>query len=507
MTDILRKLSVRQKLIAITMTTVLGVTVFLASMVVLNEAVEKKRSLYQKRKEQLAILAEVISSRSNAAVVFKDVNTATENLNSLGALRSDSALVLAGIFMPDNILFAEYQPIGRPHVLRSQALTNGCHMISNESITDPLLRVCAPIQLDEDKIGEVRIVYDMTSDLESFRKNLQRFLAGVLATVVAALGLAFLLSSWLQRIISEPILYLREAMHRVSSSKDYSVRVSPTGNDELGALVDGFNQMLVQIQLRDTELALKGSELQDQVKTRTRELQQANQQRILWLENLAHILRHELKSATVGVRSSLELIERRSKDQALSKYVERAKTSMNYMAKLLDSVGTASTLESSFDQDPKQRLSITQLITHQSETYRELYPGVDFDYNGDADVHVMASEVRLVQLLDKLIANAVDYHDIGSTIHITAESQDATVLLSVSNHGACLPNDKQRIFELFVSLRDTKHKNSENFGLGLYIVKLIVESHGGQVSAEDLPDRSGARIKVSLPKVVDSHVH
>lgn len=484
------------------MTTVLGVTVFLAGIVVLNEAVEEKRSVFQKRKEQLTILAEIIGSRSNAALVFNDIDTATENLNSLSALRVDSALVFAGIFLPDNTLFAEYQPVGRAHVLRSHALTESCYANGQDTEKDLLIRICTSISLDDDWIGEVRLVYDMRDDLKSFRKKLRRFLAGVLAVVVATLGLAFLLSSWLQRIISEPILYLQKAMHRVSSSKDYSVRVSHTGNDELGALVNGFNQMLEQIQLRDTELAHKGDELQSQVRRRTLELQQANQKRILWLENLAHILRHELKSATVGVRSSLDLIERRSSGQALDKYIERARTSMNYMANLLDSVGTASTLESSFDQDPKQRLDVTQLIKNQSEVYCELYPGVNIEHQCDAGAFVMASEARLVQLLDKLVANAVDHHTVGSTIRIAAECRDATVVVSVSNRGASLPNDKQRIFELFVSLRDSKYRNSENFGLGLYIVKLIVESHGGRVSAEDLPGQSGARINVSLPRIV-----
>lgn len=502
---ILSKLSVRQKLIGITMITVLGVTVFLASMVVFNEAVERRQSVYQKRVEQLAIVAEIIASRSTAAIVFDDKVTATENLNSLRALRSDASLVLAGIFDPKGVLFAEYRPVGQQHRLSEQVVARGCEE-GEQSTMEPLLRVCSPIRLDENGIGEVRLIYDMADDLKLFKNKLLEYLFGVLVVVVAALGLALLLSSWLQRIISEPILELREAMRQVSSSKDYSIRVSPVGQDELGALVDGFNEMLKQIQSRDTELALNSEQLQEQVTARTQELQEANQQRMLWLENLAHILRHELKSATVGVRSSLDLIERRAKDESLDRYIDRARISMNYMAKLLDSVGTASTLESSFEQDEKQRLDLAQLVERQVEVCRASYSGVDIACRCQPGIEVLASESRLMQLLDKLIANAVDYHVDGSTIDLATEGHGQDVVLSVSNQGSPLPENKERIFELFVSMRDAEHRQSENFGLGLYIVKLIVKSHGGRIEAENLPDCSGARISVILPRIINGEV-
>ena len=118
--DVLRKLSVRQKLISIAMITVLGVTVFLASTVVLGEAVKGKRSLYEQRTEQLEIVAEIIGSRSTAAVIFDDVTTATENLGSLSALRSSTALISAGIFAPRDTPLRRV-PSGRPDERSSQA--------------------------------------------------------------------------------------------------------------------------------------------------------------------------------------------------------------------------------------------------------------------------------------------------------------------------------------------------------------------------------------------------
>jgi signal transduction histidine kinase len=495
----LYKLSIRKKLIVIIMSTVVAVVLFIAGMVVINEATQEKRSLYERRTEQLVIVVDIIGSRSTAALIFNDATTAVENLNSLHALRSDEALVLAGIFKPDNQLFAEYRPNARQHRQRSLALSRGCETINHSLEESSLLWVCAPIRLDREYIGEVRIVFDMTNDLKLFKVSLKKYLSGVLLVVLVALLMALGLSNWLQRIISDPILHLREAMRKVSSSRDYSIRLIPVGDNELSSLVMGFNAMLEQIQLRDTELARTSDQLQDQVKVKTRELQKANDQRMLWLENLAHILRHELNSATLGVRSSLDLIERRTKNEDLRTYTDRARNSLSYMVRLLDSVGTASTLESSFDNDQRQPLDLSVLIARQLEQYAVIYPGVQIVKCCQSGLIVMASEARLLQLLDKLVANAVDFHVTGSPVKINAECQNTDAVLSVSNYGVALPEDKQRIFELFMSIRDAKHKQSENFGLGLYIVKLIVESHGGKVTAEDLPNLSGAQINVILP--------
>jgi K+-sensing histidine kinase KdpD len=81
------------------------------------------------------------------------------------------------------------------------------------------------------------------------------------------------------------------------------------------------------------------------------------------------------------------------------------------------------------------------------------------------------------------------------------QKSDRQALLSVIDEGVKLPEDKNRIFELFVSMRDPKRKKNDNLGLGLYIVKLIAESHRGHVQAKDLEQKEGAEFTVTLPLV------
>ncbi|MEE4376419.1 MAG: ATP-binding protein [Candidatus Competibacteraceae bacterium] len=495
----LAKLSITRKLIAITLLTTTVVVLLMAVVIVFSEAITQKRSLYQKRTEQFAALAEIIGSRSTAALIFDDRATAQENLNALRILDHDTDLVLASIHRPDGMLFAEYQASHRDSQLREQAVAYGCPE-PDQNQMERLLPVCAAIMLDGERLGDVRLVFDMTTDLQQLRTGLIRYLFLVLLFLIVAFGLTVIISSRLQRLVSTPILVLREAMKKVSEDKDYSVRVTLSSDDELGALVVGFNDMLAQIQSRDAKLAQYSSQLEDEIAARTAELAEANRRRILWLENLARFLRHELKNSTIGIKSSLDLIERRSQqNEKIAKYIERANTSVSFMQRLLESVGSATTLETSFQQESHIRLDLTQLVTQQVQNYHALYPQAELITECGNVIEVLGNHTHLVQLLDKLVANAVDHCALGTPIIITAKIENDQAVLAVANQGASLPDDKERMFELFVSMRDATHRENDNLGLGLYLVKLIAEAHGGGVMAEELPVVQGALFTCRLP--------
>src|SRR6185503_5171546 len=103
--------------------------------------------------------------------------------------------------------------------------------------------------------------------------------AGIVGLVfLASLLLAFALSSQLQRLISDPILRLARVARSVALEKNYSVRATKQSNDELGQLVDGFNEMLVQIQARDIALQMARDNLEKRVQERTGELEKIHRQ-------------------------------------------------------------------------------------------------------------------------------------------------------------------------------------------------------------------------------------
>ncbi|MDQ7073020.1 MAG: ATP-binding protein [Gammaproteobacteria bacterium] len=105
----------------------------------------------------------------------------------------------------------------------------------------------------------------------------------------------------------------------------------------------------------------------------------------------------------------------------------------------------------------------------------------------------------MVQMLDKLIANAVDFHLPETSIVVSLYVSDSVAILSINNEGPTLPENMDgQLFQPMVSIRETvTQSSSPHLGLGLYIVKLIVQQHKGKVTAKNW--QQGVEFQVELP--------
>ena len=480
---LLNRLSLQGKLITIMLVTSVSGVFLTAVLVFINETFSQQRAI----REQLSTLATMISVTSTAAVIFNDPEAAGETLSALSA---EPGIVYAAIYKDEKV-FAHYQlPFDRsPPAIPDETNAQGIW------ITDDMIHLYQSIVLDGRAIGALHI----TADLQKLYVNLLDYLAIVLAIMSGASLLTWVLSAYLQRLISTPIVKLHQAMQVVSQDDNYSVRVARSSDDELGTLVDGFNHMLDQIQTRDEELARYSATLEEQVAARTKALSKANRERILWLETMARFLRHELKNTMIGFRSCLDLIERRTQEEAIAPYLTRARTSLTYMGKLLDGIGNASSLEATCYSEQHSRLDLSALVKTRVKEYRNLYPQpIVLDQFAEG-IEILGNDIRILQMLDKLVANASEHSKPKAAIRLGLYRQADWGILCVANEGEQLPDNKKDIFQLFVSMRVPERKSNDNLGLGLYVVKLIAESHGGRVRAEDLETATGALFTVSLP--------
>ncbi|MGH8603770.1 MAG: sensor histidine kinase, partial [Gammaproteobacteria bacterium] len=173
--------------------------------------------------------------------------------------------------------------------------------------------------------------------------------------------------------------------------------------------------------------------------------------------------------------------------------------SIDFMNALLENVGTASSLEASIYQDVRGQMELSGLLTACLEEYRSSYSEHEFVVRCSPGITILGKDDRVRQMLDNLISNGIEHSRAGTPIVVSLEKHGRQAVLSVSNEGPKLPEDKESLFDLYVSMRDPKHKRQEHLGLGLYIVKLVVESHGGQVQARDLEAKDGVIFTVTLP--------
>jgi len=183
--------------------------------------------------------AQILGDNAAAALTFGDHNAATETLNSL---RNKTSVTAARLYDANGKPFADYtnNQTGQQNI-PSKPLRQNTYFVSGH------LDVFKNIKLDGKVIGTVFI----RTDAREIRSSLQRF-AMILAFVilVSLLG-ALLASAQFQRIISDPILHLAGTARAISSRKDYSIRVEKEGQDEIGDLIDSFNDMLAEVEHRD----------------------------------------------------------------------------------------------------------------------------------------------------------------------------------------------------------------------------------------------------------------
>ncbi len=260
-----RNIPIRRKLTAIIMlTSSIALLVACAAFVAYDQV-----SMRKGMTRNLSAVAQIIGANSTAALAFGDQASAEE---LLAFLRAKPQVVSACIYSEDNTPFATY--------LRGDSAANFTPPPVREEVTyfeGDRLNLFQPIILQDEQVGTVYI----ESDLSELQSRLRKNELTVAIVLLASLLLAFLLSSWLQRAISAPVLRLVETARAVSGEKDYSIRAVKDSQDELGMLIDGFNDMLAQIQNRDSELqdarhglelrvAERTSELREEITERTR---------------------------------------------------------------------------------------------------------------------------------------------------------------------------------------------------------------------------------------------
>lgn len=251
-----RDLPIRRKLAVIGIVTTFTALLLACGAFVGYEQIRFRRTMAR----DLSITAQMIAFNSAAALSFNDINSAEQTLKALAA---QPHIMAACVYDGQGRVFAVFQREGSAAPNWPPPRNNG------EEFDRVSLRLFHSITLADETIGTIYL----QSDLEEISARWERYAVIVGTVMGTAILVAFLVGSRLQRMISEPISLLAHAIAGVSTSENrYSVRAVKKSNDELGSLVDGFNNMLLQIQAREADLGKARAELETRVEERTREL-------------------------------------------------------------------------------------------------------------------------------------------------------------------------------------------------------------------------------------------
>jgi two-component system sensor histidine kinase ChvG len=214
-------------------------------------------------------------------------------------------------------------------------------------------------------------------------------------------------------------------------------------------------------------------------------------------------LSHELRTPIAVVRSSLDALRMQPLPDDARVYMERAQQGLDRLAHILTRMTEATRLEQSLVDAERERFDLARVVAGCVDGYRAAYPQRAIELSMPAgEVPFEGAPDLIAQMLDKLVANAIEFALPGTPIDVALERDVVSVRLTVRNEGPPLPAAMHAgLFDSMVSVRSEQSGDEPHLGLGLYIVRLIAEFHGGRATAANRADARGVIVSVALPLV------
>lgn len=300
---------------------------------------------------------------------------------------------------------------------------------------------------------------------------------GTSALVVA---LAIVLLSWLRGRAFEPVLELADTMDRFGRG-DREARAAERGPRELREMCIRFNEMAIALAAQ-------------------------RQAQLTFLGGVAHDLRNPLSALEMSVAFLLVDGPTRSPER-VQQTVERIGRQITRMKRMLEDFLDFAKIEAGLLDLRFEACDARRIV----EEVVELFEGMSQDHALEVRLPaepalVHWDHVRIEQVLTNLVSNAIKYSPSGTRVEVSLEPQADQIELRVVDHGMGMaPKDLARIFEPFRRV-GLSNGNVPGVGLGLFVVRKIVEAHGGRIDVESTVGR-GSTFRVVLPTGLDDRAH
>jgi signal transduction histidine kinase len=225
---------------------------------------------------------------------------------------------------------------------------------------------------------------------------------------------------------------------------------------------------------------------------------QSDRRYLDWLRQLAQFLRHEVRQPVAQINSSIELIQLASgKDDVLQRHLAGAALGAQHVWNLIDRASRATDAEAFVRQGRPQEVMLDILLTEVVEGFRRTYSGIDFSFQTEGSIVGYVDPTLIREAVVNLLNNAASFAEENSIVEVKLEKVDTQAIIRVINHGPLISGDAEALFGPFKSSRSGLA--SEHPGLGLYLVRIIAEYHGGTAAIQNLKTGSGVEAVISLP--------
>jgi signal transduction histidine kinase/ActR/RegA family two-component response regulator len=479
--------SVRARLLRLAMsTTMIALGVAGAAMLAVDLNRYKSNSA-----ADLTTEAAMLSVAIAPALAFNDHETAMRDLEAFRARPRVSAAAVYGV---DGRVYASFlRENSQP--LPTAAPPEGLRM-SGERV-----ELTRRIERNGEVLGVIylRGRYDLFGRLEDYLK-----IFGLVTLLSVAV--AFLLSRKLRRGISEPLDAMAAIAQTVVSKKDYSLRAMKTADDDIGVVVDAFNNMLEEVETRSEALEESNRALTEEVQVRQKAqeaLKAADRRKDEFLATLAH----EMRNPLAPIRHAVKVLE--SKDLESAQYTwarDIIGRQVRRMALLLDDLLDISRITQGRLDLKIETVTLSSLVEAALETARPLLDSKRHALTVELPaqpVLLSVDPLRISQALSNLLTNAAKYTDVGGRIVVSAEVLTAEVRMSVKDDGIGVEAEAlPGLFEMFSQVNSAIARSEGGLGIGLALVKGLVGLHQGWVELRSEGRGLGSEFIIHLPRSV-----
>jgi signal transduction histidine kinase/DNA-binding NarL/FixJ family response regulator/HPt (histidine-containing phosphotransfer) domain-containing protein len=503
--------TIRRKLTTVIMCTLTTALVLAGVIFLLWDRQVQRQSLIR----DLEMQAEIAAANCKAAIQFRDVDDAQKTLHVFEAkttIEYVAVLDQAGEIFTDFYQGTEHLNHTYQNAEKLACLGIDLKRLSAEKyyFSDVFLIFSHPITLENEKIGQIVLC----SNLDPLRTSLRRNATINISVLLLAGVVAYVLSSFLQRLISGPVVALAEAAKRVTQKKDYSVRAAHSSTDEVGLLIEAFNGMLDQIQQEieqrqkaQIELIQHRDHLEEMVNERTSELKQINRQLELavekanlmakqareanrakseFLANMSHEIRTPMNSI-IGFSDILN--EEPTLSAEHRKYIQLILNNGKILLQLINDILDFSKIEAGKLNTEIIEFPLFEFLEDLNSLLRPLALGKGLDFEilqcSDLPAVIHSDPVRVRQCLVNLVSNAVKFTSSGHVfvnVYIQRQDESDYIRFDVEDTGIGIPADKiDTIFEAFTQADGSTTRKYGGTGLGLTITRQLVQLLGGSI--------------------------